>query len=213
MNPRNPQPERLDDFGELVAGLVYTHNRANANTAEVHQTASTLHALVEMLVERGVLDRAELEARRRAAAEQYRKYYIERGMAVAMQNFGVSKYEFSGGAVIDCESRLPLCKAACCKLPLALSKEDVGEGVVRWELGQPYMLAHDPDGYCVHMDRATCGCTVYAQRPIPCRGYDCREDKRIRQDFEAGVINPLIEAPDWPACLEAGASQAGRGES
>jgi len=207
----NPPPEMTETFGEMVAGLVYTHNRANANTAEVHQAASTLHALVEMLVERGVLDRFELETRRKAAAEQLRKLYVERGMAVAMQDFEVSKYEFTGGAVIDCAERLPLCKAACCKLPLALSREDVREGVVQWDLPQPYMLAHNGDGYCVHMDRDTCGCTVYDQRPIPCRGYDCRKDGRIWLDFEGRQVNPRIYEPDWPAGLEAERSQVGGG--
>jgi Fe-S-cluster containining protein len=78
----------------------------------------------------------------------------------------------------------------------------VRENVVQWELGQPYMIAHAGDGYCVHMDRQTCGCTVYEQRPIPCRGYDCRKDKRIWLDFEQEQINPRIYEPDWPAGLE-----------
>jgi Fe-S-cluster containining protein len=44
----------------LLAGLVYTHNRANANTVEVYQACATVYALVELLLERGVLDREEL---------------------------------------------------------------------------------------------------------------------------------------------------------
>ena len=68
-----------------------------------------------------------------------------------MQEFGVSKYAFQGGAEINCENRIPLCKAACCRLPLALSKEDVQEGIVRWDLGHPYLIAQDKDGYCVHI--------------------------------------------------------------
>ena len=104
-----------------------------------------------------------------------------------------------GGAAVDCENRVHLCKAACCKLPLALSKEDIQEGKLRWELHQPYMLAHAPDGHCVHMDRETHRCGVYGQRPIPCRGYDCSKDTRIWLDFENKVINPRINDPDWPA--------------
>jgi Fe-S-cluster containining protein len=186
----------------VVRGLVYTHNRANANTAELHEACSTLHALADLLIERGVLDRETLEARRRAAAEQLRREYIERGMAVAMQEFPVSKYEFRGGPEIDCEDRLPLCKASCCKLPLALSKEDVQEGIVRWELGRPYMIAQTPEHYCVHLDTESHHCGVYAQRPIPCRGYDCRQDKRIWLDFEKRLVNPRLDDPDFPECLE-----------
>ena len=53
------------------------------------------------------------------------------------------------------------------------------------------------------MDRATHRCGVYEQRPIPCRGYDCREDGRIWLDFERRVVNPAIHDPGWPASLQA----------
>lgn len=187
---------------ELQRGLVYAHNRANANTANLHQSYAAVQAIGELLVERGLLDRDELEAKKQEAAEQLRREYMVQGMGTAMQEFGVSKYQFQHGADVDCASRVHLCRAACCKLPLALSREDVREGVVQWELGQPYMIAHAADGYCVHMDRDTCGCTVYEARPIPCRGYDCRADERIWLDFDNKVINPRIHEPDWPGCLE-----------
>ena len=199
MNNSDGQRTRVDD---VIRGLVYTHNRANANTAEVHQARAIIEAMVELLIERGILDHETVEARRREAAEKLRGQYLERGMGVAMQEFAVSKYTFQGGAEIDCENRIPLCKASCCKLPFALSKEDVQEGRVRWDLGRPYMIAQGGDGYCAHMDREKRCCSVYAQRPIPCRGYDCREDKRIWLDFENNVVNPRIDDPDWPACLE-----------
>ena len=118
---------------ELIRGLLYTHNRANANTAQVHEANAAVQALIEVLEDAGVLDRAELEQRRRDARVRLRREYVDRGMAVAVQEFEVSKYEFTGGPVIDCEARLPLCGAACCKLPLALSTEDVREGVLTWE--------------------------------------------------------------------------------
>lgn len=187
---------------ELLRGLIYAHNRTNANTAEVHEANATLHALVEVLVERGLIDSEAFEVRRKQTSEQLRREYVERGMAVAMQEFGVSKYDFKSGAEIDCENRLHLCKAACCRLPFALSKQDVQEGVVKWDLGQPYMNARDTEGYCVHLDKCSGHCIVYAQRPIPCRGYDCRKDERIWLDFERRVINPRVTEPHWPECLE-----------
>jgi hypothetical protein len=198
---------------DLLRGLVYAHNRANANTAEIHQANATLHALVEVLVDRGLVNIESLNGRREQASEQLRRRYLERGMAVAMQEFGVSKYEFKGGAEIDCASRLPLCKAACCRLPFALSKEDVQEGIVKWDLGQPYLNARDEGGYCRQMDRGTCRCTVYEHRPIPCRGYDCRKDERIWTDFKGRVINPRVGETDWPECLETQAQLSANGET
>jgi hypothetical protein len=210
MNENERQETSTDD---LRRGLIYTHNRANANTAAAHQAGATLYALVELLVERGVLDRETLDARRQAAAEELRRDYVGRGMAVAMQEFGVSKYQFQGGAAIDCEKRIPLCRAACCRLPFALSTEDVQEGVVRWDLGQPYRIAQDRDGYCTHIDHSCGRCTVYVQRPIPCRGYDCRADKRIWLDFKQRVVNPRVADPEWPACLEMELEPADGGEA
>jgi hypothetical protein len=52
------------------------------------------------------------------------------------------------------------------------------------------------------MERGSCRCTVYDARPIPCRGFDCREDRRIWLDFEGRVPNPAVSDPDWPRCLE-----------
>ena len=187
---------------DILRGLVYTHNRANANTAELHKTSVTLAALIDLLIESGLVGGAELRERREQLAEELKRDYVSRGMAVAMQDFEVSKYEFKGGAEIDCENRLHLCKAACCRLPFALSKHDVQEGVVKWDLGQPYMNARDEEGYCTHLDQGTHQCTVYNQRPIPCRGYDCRKDQRVWIDFENRIVNPSVADPNWPQCLE-----------
>jgi hypothetical protein len=207
----NGQPQPIT--AEVLRGLIYAHNRANANTAAAHEANATLRALVELLVERGVVDGAAFEVRREQAAEQLRREYLERGMAVAMQEFGVSKYEFKGGAEIDCENRLHLCKAACCRLPFALSKQDVQEGIVTWDLGQPYMNARDAEGYCTHLDKCSGRCTVYTHRPIPCRGYDCRKDERIWIDFEKKVVNPRVAEPDWPEWLKTTAPSIVREEA
>ncbi len=32
-----------------------------------------------------------------------------------------------------------------------LSKQDVEERIIRWEFGKPYLIAHDTDGYGVHL--------------------------------------------------------------
>jgi hypothetical protein len=203
-------PEQV--ASDVLRGLIYAHNRANANTAAAHEANAALRALLELLVEKGLVDREAFEAQRTQSSEQLRREYVERGMAVAMQEFSVSKYEFKGGAEIDCENRLYLCKAACCRLPFALSKQDVQEGIVKWDLGQPYMNARDTDGYCTHLDKCAGRCTVYAQRPIPCRGYDCRKDQRIWLDFEKRLINQRVGQEDWPQCLESQAQRSATGE-
>jgi Fe-S-cluster containining protein len=157
-----------------------------------------VEALVELLVERGVLDRAEVDERREAAEERLRGDFVEKGMAVAIQEHPTSKYEVENAVQIDCESRVHLCKAACCRLSFALSKEDVEESVVRWDLGRPYMIAQTTERRCIHLHGGTHTCGVYDQRPVPCRTYDCRADRRVWLDFDERIANPRLDDPNWP---------------
>jgi Fe-S-cluster containining protein len=73
-----------------------------------------------------------------------------------------------------------------------LSSVDLDEGVIRWDYGQPYMIRQRAsDGFCVHNDPTTHGCTVHAQRPAACRRYDCRKDERVWIDYERRIPAPL----------------------
>jgi hypothetical protein len=36
------------------------------------------------------------------------------------------------------------------------------------------MLAHQPNGDCVYLDRVRGGCSIYERRPLMCRRMDCR---------------------------------------
>lgn len=79
-------------------------------------------------------------------------------------------------AVIDCAARLALCKAKCCTLNFALTREEVERGIIRSNPQRPHFIAKNPDGYCTHLDRTTLQCTVWDERPLRCRRYDCRKD-------------------------------------
>ncbi len=184
------------------AGLVYAHERENANTVELEDLIARLVGLVGLLVERGVLDAVEVDAARTRAAAAVRDRMVEQGNVIIHRQFKVSKHEFADLPQIDCDKRVHLCRAACCRLQVGLSIEDVEEGILRWHTFHPYALAKTPDGYCVHMDEETCGCTVYAHRPIPCRAFDCSDDTRIWLDFEARIPNPRLHDPEWPDCLK-----------
>lgn len=51
------------------------------------------------------------------------------------------------------------------------------------------------------MDRSALRCTIHANRPVPCRGFDCRNDRRIWLDFVNQIVNPEIDEPGWPRGL------------
>jgi Fe-S-cluster containining protein len=98
-------------------------------------------------------------------------------------------------ATPPCEELMPICQARCCKqLTFALSTQDLDEGLIRWDYGRPYRVRRRSDGYCVHNDATSHGCTTHGNRPRVCRTYDCRNDKRIWTDFENRVLAP----PDTP---------------
>jgi Fe-S-cluster containining protein len=184
---------------EIAAGLRYSHFRADANTGKLLEVASFLYAAIDVLSKNGLLNLEELDEHKKHAAAQQVKQFSDRGMGVVYQKPEYNKYTFEGETEIDCENRIHLCHAACCKLRFALSKQDVEEGIVRWDFSAPYLIASGPDGYCQHLDRDETRCTIHSHRPVPCRAFDCRRDTRIWQDFESKTINPEINRPDWPA--------------
>lgn len=193
---------------EAAEGLFYTHSRLSQDTNKILEASSFLYALVEILNEKGLITIQELDERKKTVGARLAEQLKEKGIGVMLTDEKEDKYAFQKEAKVDCENRLHLCHATCCRLPFALTRQDVYEGIVRWELGQPYMIAHDKDGYCTHIDRGTCHCTVRENRPIPCRGYDCSNDKRIWLDFENKIVNPNINREDWPQCE----MQAGEGK-
>lgn len=188
---------------EIEEGLAYLHARVGATTARTLESASFVYALIEILVERGLLSVEEIDARKQQVAPRLLKRFESQDGGVAIQESPHDKYRAPHQATIDCESRVPMCKAACCKMVFPLSRQDIEERVIHWQLGRPYVIAKGEDGYCRHLERSCLRCTVHSARPLPCRVYDCRNDQRVWLDFEGRVINPKIADPEWPHNLSA----------
>jgi hypothetical protein len=105
-------------------------------------------------------------------------------------DLGASKYE-AATPDIPCAELIALCGARCCKMTFALSTEDLDEGVIRWDYGQPYLIRQRAsDGFCVHNHPAGHGCTVHPHRPRVCRVYDCRKDSRVWIDYAQRIPAP-----------------------
>jgi hypothetical protein len=175
---------------EVAEGFLDSHARANRNAAKALEIGSFCYALIEMLEEKGLINYEELNERKKAVNKRLVKKFADQGLGViALQDFKEDKYRYSDQVQIDCASRVSICRAACCRLDLALSRQDLEEGIIKWDLGRPYLIARNSDDYCRHLDRYTCRCAVWQHRPIPCRGYDCRRGERIWLDFENSIIN------------------------
>lgn len=116
----------------------------------------------------------------RAAAEL-------QGGRVSLDIEPVDKYEMETLSP-PCDELMPICKARCCRMSFSLSTQDLEEGVIRFDYGQPYLIRQrESDGYCVHNDPSSHGCTVHAQRPRVCRKFDCRDDDRIWADYDKRI--------------------------
>jgi hypothetical protein len=109
-NSWNPSPDLRQ---EVVQGLLYTHSRANANTTKTLEAASFLYALIELMSEKGLITIEELDERKRTVGERLAKQFRETGMGAVFQDPEYEKYSFDGGVEIDCENRIPFCRAAC----------------------------------------------------------------------------------------------------
>jgi len=179
---------------ELISGLLYTHLRLNDNTKKTLESSSFLYALIELLEKKGVIDIEELDAQKKEVAKRLVKNFVESGLGLMYQDMEYDKYQFEQNADVDCKACLNVCQAACCKMPFALSKQDIDEGILKWEFGRPYMIAHGEDGYCVHLDRNTYKCTVHKNRPVPCRGFDCRENEKwpVWSDFKNKILSSKL---------------------
>jgi hypothetical protein len=139
--------------------------------------------------------------------------------AVVYLTEGADKYALDddGHEPIDCAARLALCHAACCRLRVPLTRQDLDEGVVEWDRDQPYLNRQRADGWCVHCDPASRRCTTYEHRPGLCRRFDCRGDGRIWIDFERRIPAPSVAdlgseplVPDDPVRIGEVAVQGGR---
>ena len=81
-------------------------------------------------------------------------------------------------AVVDCRTRIQQCRAVCCTLIFALTRDEVQKGIIKYNSEKPFFISRNSEGYCTHFDHDSLKCTVWNDRPLRCRRYDCREDRQ-----------------------------------
>lgn len=91
-------------------------------------------------------------------------------------------------ADIDCEAGRALgCQTFCCRLLVRLDPDErePGDGT------QPAkgFVDKDPDGWCIHLDRETQRCRIWAKRPRICREYHCNDDMMLQAALKLGCKN------------------------
>jgi Fe-S-cluster containining protein len=171
-----------DLYAKLAAALRRANDARAKSEAELERLRGSFDMLLDVLVQSEVLNDGQRRLVERVGQSAARP-------KVRLHQY-VDKYALPDLG-IDCEARLPLCHARCCAFLFELTTQDLDEGQVRWEVEEPYVIRHDRDGYCTHIERRTLGCNVYAHRPATCRQFDCREDQRVWIDFEQRIPAPM----------------------
>jgi hypothetical protein len=92
--------------------------------------------------------------------------FVESGMGLMYQDPEYDKYTFEHEADSDCLKRLDICKAICCKFPFALSRQDVEEGIVRWEF-RSYSAFLDSLHYRMSYTNQAQGSAFKRERCVP----------------------------------------------
>ena len=172
---------------QVERGQLFTHGALGESYRRLGEVETFLHALIDTLLAAGVVSEDRLTSAARETAKELRERGELSGPGTVVRVDPSTNPPTN--AVVDCASRIHVCKAVCCKLNFALSVPEVEAGAAKWDLGRPYMIRHDVDGYCVHADRASGACGIYASRPGVCRGYSCEGDIRIWKDFDRMQLN------------------------
>lgn len=171
---------------QVERGSFFTHTALGENRLRLNEVESFTYGLIDTLLAKGVVSAEEVEQ----AAENVRGQLMSNdpGMGVALR-VETEEAATREPVQVDCAARMHICKAVCCKLDFALTKEEVEGGKVKWDLGRPYFLRHEADGLCTHCERSTGKCGIYEDRPGTCRNYSCVNDERIWKDFEKMELN------------------------
>ena len=187
MNKKERNSNRDSLEHHVVRGNLFTHSAIGRNSERINEIESFLYGLIDLMIEKGELKKEKLID----AAKEVRKEMFEKGeLAHAGIGIRVDKPEEVLEPVpVNCNERLHICEAICCKLNFALSVEEIESGKVKWDLGKPYFIRHEKHGYCSHLNLTKNCCSVYNDRPSVCRKYSCAHDKRIWKDFEKMELN------------------------
>jgi len=172
---------------QVEHGTLFVHAALTEQASRVNQVEAVVNGLADLLVRLDVVSSDDLvssvEETRQAIAGAGRQLSL--GVAIR----GDTDAPTVPADAIDCEARIPYCKAVCCRLRFPLTVEEIETGPVKWDLGRPYFNRQAPNGYCHCFEDDSQGCTVYDDRPTVCRQYSCAGDDRIWKDFEGMVIN------------------------
>lgn len=189
--PDAPDAGMPADRADVEYGLRYVHLVTEGLRREVRNGNTSLYALLDVLIAKGIVSYKEMDEARAATEPVIQKAMA--GIPPIRLAANIDKYAEDLAVTLPCAEKVHACKAACCHMVFPLSAQDLHEGGIRWDLYMPYQIARRPDGACVHLGDDL-RCMIHDRRPAVCRAFDCRRDERIWEDFDRAV--PRTHRPD-----------------
>ena len=191
--------EHLDYSSRLSEKLTSAFNRVNSQDESLRrETKAVQQEVRELIMDVALLKRAVASLgqvgvmeRRKIEKELVRELFPP---AQIRPGTGIEASPVHTGPpnIVDCNDRLPLCKAACCRIfNMNLNPSEILADKHEWDTHQPYALQRNRMG-CTYLQTNGCACTIYSQRPGACSNYSCEHDTRIWANFEDKVINPQL---------------------
>lgn len=167
---------------------LFTHTILSQQIIRQNENDFFLYGLIDYLTDKGMVVPEDLKKYVELVKKEVieKKEYATLGVAIRNDNEAIESTIF---VPVNCEERMSICKAVCCKLSFALSIEEIEEGKLKWELGKPYHIRHQSNGYCCHINNENKQCNVYENRPSVCKKYSCANDNRIWKDFDNMILN------------------------
>ena len=186
---KSPQTEPINELeNQLERSGFFAHSSFSHQAERINEIESFLYGLIDNLIAEDVIDKSTFEEMvQKVKAETLQKHeHFHAGIGIRVDKDDPKIDDF---VPVNCEERIPICKAICCKLNFALSIPEIESGNVKWDLGQPYFVRHQKNGICVHMNSENNCCSIYKDRPKVCRKYSCAQDTRIWKNFEKMELN------------------------
>lgn len=96
-------------------------------------------------------------------------------------------------ADIDCDAGRRLgCRTFCCRLLVRLDPDEREAGD-NGLAPKGYIDKDLNDGLCIHLDRETQRCRIWARRPRVCREYHCNDDDMLQAAVRLGGFKNIVE--------------------
>lgn len=165
---------------------LFTHTILSNYAHRINAVETFLYGMADTLMKKGIIEKDDIKQSAIQVQQEIREKGEELHPGLALRVDGKQKQDFVS---VNCNERMHICKAVCCKLDFALNAREVESGKLKWELGRPYYIRHKSNGYCIYWEEEEPGCSIYDDRPPTCKAFSCANDKRLWKDFDNMVLN------------------------